>query len=89
MSHKNRIAVFASGTGSNFEAIATACEEGKIPADVAVLVCDKPEALVVERAARHGIKTLAFVPKSFPSKADMETAIADFLDENDLKYKVS
>ena len=84
MSHKNRIAVFARGTGSNFEAIATACEEGKIPADVAVLVCDKPEALVVERAARHGIKTLAFVPKSFPSKADMETAIADFLDENEI-----
>ena len=84
MTKKKRLAVFASGTGSNFEAIVNACETGKISADVVVLVCDKPGALVVERAARHGVKTLAFVPKSFPSKADMETAIADFLDENEV-----
>lgn len=31
MSRKKRLAVFASGTGSNFEAIVTACEQGKIP----------------------------------------------------------
>ena len=29
MSRKKRLAVFASGTGSNFEAIVTACEQGR------------------------------------------------------------
>ena len=32
MSQKKRLAVFASGTGTNFEAIVTACERGQIPA---------------------------------------------------------
>lgn len=82
MSQKKRLAVFASGTGTNFEAIAAACEAGEIPAEVALLVCDKPAAAVVERAARHGVKTFVFQPKSYPSKADMECAIADVLDEN-------
>ena len=45
MSRKKRLAVFASGTGSNFEAIVTACEQGKIPAKTVALVCDKPSAL--------------------------------------------
>ena len=40
MSRKKRLAVFASGTGSNFEAIVTACEQGKIPAETVALVCD-------------------------------------------------
>ena len=37
---KKQLAVFASGTGSNFEAIARACAEGRLDADVAVMVCD-------------------------------------------------
>ena len=84
MSQKKRLAVFASGTGTNFEAIAAACEAGKIPAEVALLVCDKPAAAVVGRAARHGVKTFAFQPKDYPTKVDMESAIADLLDENDI-----
>ena len=81
MSQKKRLAIFASGTGTNFEAIVTACESGRIPAEVVLLVCDKPAAAVVERAARHGVETFAFQPKSYPSKADMEGAIADRLDK--------
>ena len=82
MSRKKCLAVFASGTGSNFEAIVTACEQGKIPAETVALVCDKPSARVVERASRHGVKSFTFDPKSFASKVEMETVIADFLDEN-------
>ena len=82
MSRKKRLAVFASGTGSNFEAIVTACEQGKIPAETVALGCDKPSARVVERASRHGVKSFTFDPKSFASKVEMETVIADFLDEN-------
>ena len=65
-----RIAVFASGNGSNFEAIAAACERGEIPARIALAVCDKPEARVVERAANHGVECFVFRPKEYGSKAD-------------------
>jgi len=75
-----RLAVFASGEGSNFEAIAAACECGRIRAQVVLVVCDRPSARVVERAAQHGIETFAFDPKSYASKADYEREIVSRLD---------
>ena len=77
---KKQLAVFASGTGSNFEAIARACAEGRLDADVAVMVCDKPGAAVIEKAVRFGVDTFVFSPKSYPSKAAFETEIVKVLD---------
>ena len=77
---KKQLAVFASGTGTNFDAIARACAEGVIDADVAVMVCDKPGAAVIEKAERYGVDTFVFSPKSYPSKADYETEIVKVLD---------
>lgn len=79
-----RLAVFASGSGTNYEAIASACADGRIDAGVVVLVCDKPGAKVLERAARFGTPTLVFNPRDYSSKADFERIIADRLDELDV-----
>lgn len=49
------IAVLASGRGSNLEAIARAIDSGGLRARVAALVCDRPGAPVLEKAARAGI----------------------------------
>ncbi len=73
--NKLRIAIFASGSGSNFEALAVACQSGEIDADVAVMVCDKPGAGVIERAKRLNIKSLVLNPKDFATKAEYEQAI--------------
>ena len=75
-----RLAVFASGSGTNFEAIATACERGEIPARVVLMVCDKPGAGVVQRAAGHGVEAFVFAPKEYASKADYEREIVAWLD---------
>lgn len=75
------IAVFASGNGSNFEVIATACEQGILPAKVVLMVCDKPQAMAVERAKKHGIESFVFSPKDYASKADYEREIVRLLDE--------
>ncbi len=77
---KKRIAIFASGEGSNFEAIVSACERGEIPADCVLMVCDRPGAQVIERAGNHGIETLVLSPKSFATKAEMESLIVARLD---------
>ncbi|MBO4525399.1 MAG: phosphoribosylglycinamide formyltransferase [Bacteroidales bacterium] len=74
------LAVFASGTGTNFVAIAKACAEGRIAADVAVMVCDKPGAAVIERAREMGVKSFVFDPHAYPSKADYEKEIVSLLD---------
>ena len=72
----HRLAVFASGEGSNFEAIAAACAEGRLDARVVLVVCDKPEAAVCRRAAQRRIPLFAFRPKEYPSKAAYEAEIA-------------
>ena len=72
---KTKIAIFASGSGSNFEAITEACIKGRINAEVVLCVCDHPGAYVIERARRKGIEILEFKPKSFSSKQEYETII--------------
>lgn len=76
----HRIAVFASGKGTNFEAIAAACSRGEIDAQVALLVCDKPQAEVVAKAARLGIECFAFSAKEYSSKEEYEQRIVELLD---------
>ena len=70
-----KIAVFASGSGSNFQAIADAVFSGEISADISLLICDKPGAYVLERARVAEIPSFVFNPKDFPSKADFEQEI--------------
>lgn len=79
---KKRLAVFASGRGSNFEAIVSACESGRIAAQVVLLVCDHPSAEVVARAKAHHIDCFAFSPKDYASKADYEQAISLLLEQS-------
>lgn len=83
---KARLAVFASGSGSNYEAIAKACSEGVIDAEVVFLVCDKPGAYVLERAKRYGTECFAFNPKEYGSREAYETVLTTMLDERDVDF---
>lgn len=76
-----RLAVFASGSGTNYEAIAAACADGRINAETAILICDKPGAKVLERAKRFGTPCFVFSPKDYACKEDFEKEIAARLDE--------
>ena len=76
-----RIAVFASGEGSNFQVLADACRQGEIPAEAALMVCDRPTARVNERADRMGIERFTFSPRDYASKAEYEREIVRRLDE--------
>ena len=69
------LAVFASGRGSNFLAIAKAIKQGTIKARLQLLVCDKPEALVIKRAQILGVQVVLVKREDFPSRLDFETAI--------------
>ncbi|SFB15120.1 phosphoribosylglycinamide formyltransferase-1 [Lentibacillus halodurans] len=72
---KVRAAVFASGTGSNFQAIM----EAGLHDDVALLVCDKPGAAVIDLAQDFAVPTFVFDPKHYDSKADYESAVLEHL----------
>jgi len=70
-----RIAVFASGAGSNFQAIANAVQSGKLKADLALLVCDQPEAIVINKAENLGVPIFVVRPKAYENKAAYEEAV--------------
>ncbi len=74
-----RIAVFCSGNGSNFEAIARAQHWKKLKADIALLVCDNPKAYAVRRAAKFGIPAIVLSPALFRSRGDYEKFILRIL----------
>lgn len=70
-----RLAVFASGNGSNFQAIADAINDGKLEAEICLVVCDQEDAYVLERARLENIPTFAFSAKKYVDKAAYETEI--------------
>ena len=84
MTQKKHIAIFASGNGSNFEAIANACFDGRLNADVALLICDKPKAFVIQRAKKFDIPVFEFQPKNYASKILYEGEIVRILKEHDI-----
>ena len=58
---------------------------GVIPAEVALMVCDKPQARVVEVAQRMGIPSFVFSAKDYASKADYEREIVSRLREAEVE----
>jgi len=76
------IAVFASGRGTNFSAVARAVKSGKIKANLALLVCDQPAAAVLGRARRAGVKIALVERLGSSSKEEFENEIIRNLEEN-------
>jgi phosphoribosylglycinamide formyltransferase-1 len=70
-----RIAVFASGSGSNFQAIVDQVQRGKLDVSIELLVCDRPQAQVVERAKQAQVPVFTFQPKQFESREAYESLI--------------
>lgn len=85
----SRIAVFASGSGSNFEAIASSILNKDITnASIEVLITDKADAFALERAKKFGIDSQVFLPKNYESKEDYEKAILLALKEKNIDFIV-
>lgn len=75
------IAVFASGNGTNYEAIAEAIQSGQIKANLRLLVVNKKDAYVLQRALKYHTEVLLICLKDYPSKEAFEQVIVDKLKE--------
>jgi phosphoribosylglycinamide formyltransferase-1 len=71
------MAIFASGRGSNAEALYDAIKAGKINAEIVVLVSDIPDAPVLEKAEKWNIPAIIADRKQFSSKEEFEDFILD------------
>ncbi len=70
------LGVMASGSGSNFEAIAEAIDQGNLNARIAVVIYNNPQAKVAERARRLGIPAKLLDHRQFDSREALDDAIA-------------
>jgi phosphoribosylglycinamide formyltransferase-1 len=76
-----RIAILLSGRGSNFEAIANAVADGRIPdAEIAAVVSDVPTAPGLSRARSRGLPAFAVDRGQYASREAHEEAIQRILE---------
>ncbi|MGG0720122.1 phosphoribosylglycinamide formyltransferase [Robertmurraya massiliosenegalensis] len=83
-----KIAIFASGSGSNFQAIIEAVKKGELHADISLLVCDKSGAYAIERAKNEQIPSFVFNAKEYESKEAYEKEILKKLQKHEVDFIV-
>lgn len=83
-----KIAIFASGNGTNFQNLIDAQKGDLLAGEISLLVSDKPFAYVNIRAKEEGISTFTFDPKQYINKEAYETDIVNVLHEMKIDYIV-
>ncbi|KRK91438.1 phosphoribosylglycinamide formyltransferase [Companilactobacillus futsaii] len=81
-----RVAVFASGNGSNFEAIAKSDELRNLGLEIEILVCDQPKAHVLKRAKKYHIPVFVNQLSNYPDRSSYEQAIIEKLKPLNIEY---
>ena len=78
---RTRLGVLASGSGTNLEAIAQAIDDGDVPATVALVLSDNPDAFALERARRRGIETRVINLRDYEDRPAYDRAIVGALEK--------
>mgnify|MGYP000764489779 CR=1 FL=1 len=79
------IVVLISGRGSNFVAIAQACERENWAAEgirISLVLSNRPDAAGLERAKEMGIETAVVDHKAFETREDFERAMIEIIDKH-------
>lgn len=76
------VGVLISGRGSNLQAIIDASEKGEIPAKVAVVISNNPEAYGLERAKQHNIPVVVIDNREYKDKNTYELEIVKVLEQH-------
>lgn len=85
---ENRIAIFASGTGSNFKNIIEKSSDGFIPATIALLITDNYTAGAIEIAKNLNIPVKVFSKKDFLNREELNVQLLNTLKDMRIGYIV-
>jgi len=84
-----RVAVLASGRGSNLQAVIDAIEAGTVHAKIVAVISNKKEAPALERASRYGLSAFFIDPKPYAGRLDSREAydreLLDVLKHHDVE----
>ncbi|GEO58622.1 phosphoribosylglycinamide formyltransferase [Companilactobacillus bobalius] len=81
-----KVAIFASGNGSNFEAIAGSDELRNLGLEIELLVCDQPNAHVIKRAEKYHIPVFVNQLSDYANRGEYEQTIIDKLAPLKIEY---
>ena len=76
-----RLGIMASGRGSNARAILEAVREGRLRAEVPVMVCNRAGAKVLDVAREFGVPAHLIVRRDFPTRTAQQRLMLDVLQE--------
>lgn len=76
---KRRVAVLASGRGSNLQSLIDAAAAPDFPAEIALVVCNVPGAFAIERAQKAGIATAVIDHRGFAARELFDAALDEAL----------
>jgi phosphoribosylglycinamide formyltransferase-1 len=76
-----RLALFASGGGTNVQAILDAIESGALPAEAVCCISNTDEAGALDRARRHNIPTATIPPRAYDTPSAFGDALLKTLSE--------
>jgi phosphoribosylglycinamide formyltransferase-1 len=79
---RKRVAILISGRGSNMAALIEAARAPEYPAEIVLVISNRPDAAGLARAAEAGIATALVDHKTFAGKADFEAALDSRLVES-------
>lgn len=88
LSRRAKLGILASGSGSNYEAIAAAIQSGELNAEIPILVYNNPKAKVLERAAKFGTKTKLLNHREFDSREALDEAILACFREHGVEWVI-
>ncbi len=83
-----KLGILASGSGSNYKAVAQAIQEGKLNAQIEVLIYNNPQAKVIERAQQFKTPAILLNHRDFPQREDLDRAIAKNLREYEVEWVI-
>jgi phosphoribosylglycinamide formyltransferase-1 len=76
------IAVFSSHEGSDFQAIADGCSNGRIDARVVALISNNKDSNVLKRAKLSNVNGYYISSENFPLQEDLDNEILNILESN-------
>jgi phosphoribosylglycinamide formyltransferase-1 len=75
ITRKTRVAILISGRGSNMVALLEAAKDPAYPAEIVLVLSNRPEAAGLARAAEAGIPTQAIDHKAFSDRAGFDAVL--------------
>jgi len=85
---KIKLAVFASGGGTNLQAIIDNIEAGKLGACLKVVISNNSNAFALERARKHNIQAIHLSQKMFATQDEFDDKLLSIFQENQIDLVV-